>query len=60
MNLAQKATAEKLLGILEGKGLNIATKVTIASEFYDAEDYHQEYYFNNGKTPYCHAYKKRF
>jgi len=60
MNLEQKEVAEKLLTILEGKGYKIATKVTRASEFFPAEDYHQDYYFNNGKTPYCHGYTKRF
>lgn len=60
MNFAQKETVEKLLNILRNKGYKIATAVTRASEFYDAEEYHQEYYFNNGKTPYCHAYTKRF
>jgi len=60
MNLEQKETVEKLLGILKTKGYKIATGVTQASEFYPAEDYHQDYYFNNGKTPYCHGYTKRF
>lgn len=59
-NREQKETADKLLGILRGKGLKVATQVTRASEFYPAEDYHQDYYFNNGKTPYCHAYTQRF
>lgn len=59
-NSAQKATAEKLLGQLKDKGYRIATRVTPASEFYEAEKYHQDYYDNNGKMPYCHAYTKRF
>ncbi len=57
---SQKETAEKLLGILRSKGYKIATRVTKATEFYEAEDYHQDYYFNNGKLPYCHSYTKRF
>ena len=60
MNESQRATAEKCLNLLRAKGLKIATKLTKASEFYDAEQYHQDYYFNNGKVPYCHAYTKRF
>lgn len=60
MNDQQKATAEKYLNILKSKGYKVATQLTAASEFYPAEDYHQDYYFNNGKLPYCHAYTKRF
>lgn len=60
LNDEQKNIAEKDLNILRTKGLKIATAVTKASEFYAAEDYHQDYYFKNGKTPYCHAYVKRF
>lgn len=60
LNDAQKAVAEKYLNILRSKGLKVATGVTKASEFYTAEAYHQDYYFNNGKLPYCHGYTKRF
>ncbi|HEX2969418.1 MAG TPA: bifunctional methionine sulfoxide reductase B/A protein [Bacteroidales bacterium] len=60
LNDSQKATAEKYLNVLKEKGLKVATAVTKASEFYPAEAYHQDYYFNNGKMPYCHAYTKRF
>lgn len=60
LNNEQKLVAEKNLKILQDKGFKIATKVTKASEFYSAEDNHQDYYFKNGKVPYCHAYEKRF
>lgn len=60
MNDEQKKIAETNIGILKSKGLKVATAVTKASEFYGAEDYHQDYYFRNGKVPYCHAYTKRF
>ncbi len=60
LNEEQKLLAEKYLKILQDKGYKVTTAVTRASEFYDAEGYHQDYYFNNGKTPYCHAYTKRF
>jgi len=59
-NSEQKKVAEKLLGMLKAKGLKVATQVTKASEFYPAEEYHQDYYFRNGKVPYCHAYTQRF
>ncbi len=57
---AQKATAEKLIALLEGKGYDVATKVTPAAPFYEGEDYHQDYYDNKGTTPYCHIYKAKF
>ncbi|MBG0858951.1 MAG: bifunctional methionine sulfoxide reductase B/A protein [Bacteroidales bacterium] len=60
LNDEQRMAAEKNLAILKSKGFKIATAVTMASEFYEAEEYHQDYYFNNGKLPYCHAYVKRF
>lgn len=60
LNDDQKSIAEKDIAILKEKGYKIATRVTSASEFYPAEKYHQDYYFNNGKTPYCHAFTERF
>lgn len=60
MNEEQKQIAEKCLKILNTKGYKTVTEVTHASEFYQAEDYHQDYYFNNGKTPYCHSRVQRF
>ena len=56
----QKKTAENLIKILEEKGYKIATRVSKASTFYKAEDYHQDYYMNKGGIPYCHGYTKRF
>lgn len=60
LNDDQKKITEKLIGLLEEKGLKIATEVTIATEFYTAENYHQDYYKNNGSTPYCHFFTRRF
>jgi peptide methionine sulfoxide reductase msrA/msrB len=59
-NEEQKKIAEKDIEILKAKGLKVATAVTKSTEFYPAEEYHQDYYFRNGKTPYCHGYTKRF
>ena len=56
----EKATAEKLIGILRKKGYDVVTEVLPAGTFWKAEDYHQDYYERHGKSPYCHAYKPRF
>jgi len=60
LNDEQKEIAEKLIASLNSKGLSVATEVTKASNFWNAEDYHQDYYDNKGSTPYCHIYTKRF
>jgi peptide methionine sulfoxide reductase msrA/msrB len=60
LNDDQRKIAGKNLKILTDKGYRIATTLTRASEFFEAEDYHQDYYFKNGKVPYCHGYTKRF
>ncbi|MGL5786682.1 MAG: bifunctional methionine sulfoxide reductase B/A protein [Bacteroidales bacterium] len=56
----EKAIAEKYIKILEEKGYKVATTLRPASEFWKAEDYHQQYYEHKGSTPYCHSYKKIF
>lgn len=60
LNSDQQMTTEKLISLLQQKGLKVATKVTPASTFWRAEDYHQQYYEKEGRTPYCHGYVKRF
>ncbi|MCP4725030.1 MAG: bifunctional methionine sulfoxide reductase B/A protein [bacterium] len=56
----QKETVERLIGILKDKGLKVVTKLEKADKYWEAENYHQNYYKNNGKLPYCHGYTKRF
>jgi peptide methionine sulfoxide reductase msrA/msrB len=60
LHMDQKAIAERLIGLLTQKGLNVATKVAPATTFWRAEEYHQQYYAKEGSTPYCHVYTKRF
>lgn len=60
VNEDEKAVAKKLISLLESKGMKIATKLEPASDFYLAEDYHQDYYDKNGQRPYCHIYHKYF
>jgi peptide methionine sulfoxide reductase msrA/msrB len=55
----QQATAERLIGMLREKGMDVATELRPAGKFWPAEAYHQEYYDRRGGTPYCHTYRKR-
>ncbi|TFG94497.1 MAG: bifunctional methionine sulfoxide reductase B/A protein, partial [Calditrichales bacterium] len=56
----EKETVQRLINILKGKGYDVVTKLIPASTFWKAEDYHQDYYEKTGKTPYCHAWEKKF
>ncbi|MDH6303430.1 methionine-S-sulfoxide reductase [Parabacteroides sp. PF5-5] len=56
----EKQIAEKLIALLKDKGFEVATKLTPATVFWPAEDYHQNYYTRKGTLPYCHGYTKRF
>lgn len=59
-NDAQEVVAHKQIDILTRKGYEVATKIEVASTFYPAEEYHQQYYDKNNDTPYCHIYRKIF
>ena len=52
----QRAVAERVISDLESEGIwsdPIVTEVAAFDEFYVAEDYHQNYFRNNGFQPYC-------
>ena len=54
----QKQTAEKVIAELNASGVfsnPIVTEVTPFEKFYEAEDYHQDYFELNGRAPYCRA-----
>lgn len=57
-NEEQKKAAENFIQLLESQNIfesSIVTKVSEASVFYPAEDYHQDYYAQNSNQPYCQA-----
>ncbi len=52
----QKATAEQVIREIATAGVwsnPIVTEMTAADTFYKAENYHQNYYTQNGGQPYC-------
>jgi len=56
----QKDTAEKLIAELRANGYNVATKVSAASEFFAAEDYHQDYFTTRSGKASCQLRVPRF
>jgi len=53
---AQRETAQALICELETEKVwpvPIVTELTAAGHFYRAEEYHQEYFRNNPRQPYC-------
>lgn len=59
-NEQQKKIVEKLIGQLKSNGLKVVTAVEQATDFWPAEDYHQDYYGRRGGQPYCHSRTQRF
>lgn len=56
-NEEQQQKAEKYKAELDKSGAwdkPIVTEITPFTNFYVAEDYHQDYYSNNGSQPYCY------
>lgn len=60
LNNDQRLISEQLKKQLEDKGIKVVTEITKATQFWNGEDYHENYYSKKGGTPYCHGYTKRF
>lgn len=56
----EKETIDSIIEILKNKGYKVATSLYEMVTFYEAEDYHQDYYERHQKVPYCHSYNKIF
>ncbi|MGB1226579.1 MAG: peptide-methionine (S)-S-oxide reductase MsrA [Poseidonibacter sp.] len=56
----EKETINSIIEILKNKGYKVATSLYEMVTFYEAEDYHQDYYERHQKVPYCHSYNKIF
>jgi peptide-methionine (S)-S-oxide reductase len=60
----QRAAAERMVS----QGSGYVTEIRPAADFYPAEDYHQQYFENNPRQPYClfvvspkvHKFRERF
>ena len=53
LNEEQKQKALKKIEELRKKGINVVTEVKPLEVFYPAEEYHQNYFYNNPQNPYC-------
>ncbi|MBF0281731.1 MAG: bifunctional methionine sulfoxide reductase B/A protein [Zetaproteobacteria bacterium] len=59
-NEQEKRIAASLIEQLKKRNYAVVTHLIQAHKFWPAEAYHQNYYDQNHKQPYCHAYTKRF
>lgn len=59
-NDTQKQTAEKIIHELTTMNYKVATTLKCVTTFWPAEEYHQHYYEQQKKVPYCHVQKPVF
>lgn len=61
-NKNEKNITVELIDALKNKGYDVITQVISKNKisFFEAEAYHQNYYFVHNKIPYCHTYIKKF
>ncbi len=59
-DIHQKEISMKLFQLLQTKGYDVATIIEPAGTFWEAEKYHQEYYFKTGRVPNCHTKREIF
>jgi len=59
-NAAQRETAQQLIDELRRNGYDVKTTLEPLGTFWEAEEYHQNYYQRKGSTPYCHRPVRRF
>jgi len=53
LNDTQKQKALNKIEELKNKGINVVTEIKKLEKFYKAENYHQNYFYNNPQNPYC-------
>ena len=56
----QKETLDSLVAILQSRGYKIVTRIEPLENFWPAENYHQDYYRNNGAGQFCQVRINRF
>lgn len=56
----QQLQAKAIIQELQAMSYSVATQVLPMQVFWMGEEYHQDYYTKNTKTPYCHQHNKIF